>query len=42
MKIGNQLLKEAEKLANERNLNRLEAWTRDNLWVHGWYERTDL
>ena len=39
MKIGNQLLKEAEKLANERNLNRLEAWTRDNLWVHGWYEK---
>ncbi|BAL18329.1 acetyltransferase, GNAT family [Bacillus cereus NC7401] len=38
MKIGNQLLKEAEKLANERNLNRLEAWTRDNPWVHGLYE----
>ena len=38
MKIGNQLLNEAEKLAKELNLNRLEAWTRDDLWVHGWYE----
>ncbi len=39
MKIANQLLNEAEKLAKELNLNRLEAWTRDNLWVHGWYEK---
>lgn len=39
MKIGNQLLNEGEKLAKERKLNRLEAWTRDNLWVHGWYEK---
>ncbi|MEW4152327.1 GNAT family N-acetyltransferase [Bacillus thuringiensis] len=39
MKIGNQLLNEAEKLAKELHLNRLEAWTRDNLWVHGWYEK---
>ncbi|HDX9621245.1 TPA: GNAT family N-acetyltransferase [Bacillus anthracis] len=38
MKIGNQLLNEAEKLAKELNLKRLEAWTRDDLWVHGWYE----
>ncbi|EJP98465.1 GNAT family N-acetyltransferase [Bacillus cereus] len=38
-RIGNQLLNEAEKMAKELKLNRLEAWTRDNLWVHGWYEK---
>lgn len=40
MKISDQLLNEAEKLAKEFNLNRLEAWIRDNLWVQGWYEKS--
>ncbi|WYP27546.1 GNAT family N-acetyltransferase [Alkalihalobacillus sp. FSL W8-0930] len=35
--IGNQLLAEAEKLALEKNFNRLEAWTRDDVWVSNWY-----
>ncbi|MFE6138452.1 GNAT family N-acetyltransferase [Bacillus sp. NPDC057893] len=42
MKIGNQLLNEAEKLAKELKLNRLEAWTRDDLWVQRWYENNNF
>ncbi|MCW9129428.1 GNAT family N-acetyltransferase [Bacillus paramycoides] len=41
-RIGNQLLYEAEKLAKELNLNRLEAWTRDDLWVQQWYGNNDF
>ncbi len=37
--IGKQLLQESEKLAKERGLNRLEAWTRDDIWVNKWYEK---
>lgn len=36
--IGSQLLYEAEKIAKEKGLNRLEAWTRDDKWVNNWYE----
>ncbi|MGG0761707.1 GNAT family N-acetyltransferase [Bacillus paramycoides] len=42
MRIGNQLLYEAEKLAKELKLNRLEAWTRDDLWVQQWYGNNDF
>ncbi|MED1117026.1 GNAT family N-acetyltransferase, partial [Bacillus paramycoides] len=42
MRIGNQLLYEAEKLAKELKLNRLEAWTRDDLWVQQWYEKNEF
>ncbi|MGG0730301.1 GNAT family N-acetyltransferase [Bacillus paramycoides] len=42
MRIGNQLLYEAEKLAKELQLNRLEAWTRDDLWVQQWYGNNDF
>ncbi|PFD41989.1 GNAT family N-acetyltransferase [Bacillus cereus] len=41
-RIGNQLLYEAEKLAKKLNLNRLEAWTRDDLWVQQWYGNNDF
>lgn len=37
--IGNRLLYEAEKLAIKHQLNRLEAWTRDDMWVHQWYKK---
>ncbi|MCZ0703435.1 ribosomal protein S18 acetylase RimI-like enzyme [Natronobacillus azotifigens] len=37
--IGEALLKEAEKRAIERKLNRFEAWTRDDQWVRNWYEK---
>ncbi|WP_078379981.1 GNAT family N-acetyltransferase [Sutcliffiella halmapala] len=36
--IGKALLLEAEKIAKELGLNRLEAWTRDNAWVNRWYD----
>lgn len=36
--IGNKLLHEAEIIAREKGLNRIEAWTRDDLWVNNWYE----
>ncbi|MDQ0157435.1 GNAT family N-acetyltransferase [Robertmurraya andreesenii] len=36
--IGSQLLYEAEKIAKEKGLNRLEAWTRDDQWVNNWYK----
>lgn len=37
--IGQQLLYAAETKAKEMNINRFEAWTRDNLWVQNWYEK---
>ncbi|WP_040984829.1 GNAT family N-acetyltransferase [Oceanobacillus jeddahense] len=37
--IGSALLIEAEKHARMKNLNRLEAWTRDDKWVQSWYEK---
>ncbi|MEK4426483.1 GNAT family N-acetyltransferase [Solibacillus sp. FSL K6-1523] len=40
--IGEGLLKVAEKRANELNLNRLEAWTRDDKWVQKWYEKMEF
>lgn len=36
--IGAALLEEAERLAREQGLNRMEAWTRDDNWVRAWYE----
>lgn len=38
MKIGTALLAEAEERARRVGLNRLEAWTRDDLSVNIWYE----
>ncbi|WP_330949444.1 GNAT family N-acetyltransferase [Virgibacillus sp. MG-45] len=35
--VGTQLLNEGEKIAKEKGLNRLEAWTRDDQWVNDWY-----
>jgi ribosomal protein S18 acetylase RimI-like enzyme len=35
--IGNRLLNEAESIAKDKGLNRLEAWTRDDAWVQKWY-----
>lgn len=40
--IGEQLLREAEKLAVAKGLNRLEAWTRDDAWVNNWYEKNSF
>lgn len=37
--IGEKLLLEAEKKAKEIGLNRLEAWTRDDIWVQNWYRK---
>ncbi|WP_059104519.1 GNAT family N-acetyltransferase [Shouchella shacheensis] len=37
--VGNELLTEAEKIAKDQGLNRLEAWTRDDGRVHKWYEK---
>lgn len=42
MGIGKQLLKEAEKLAESKELNRFEAWTRDDIWVNKWYEKNNF
>ena len=36
--IAASLLEEAERLARERGLERLEAWTRDDAHVQRWYE----
>ncbi len=36
--IASALLKEAERLAREGGLERLEAWTRDDAHVQRWYE----
>lgn len=37
--IAGQLLYEAERIAKEKGLNRLEAWTRDDDWVNQWYQK---
>lgn len=37
--IGEALLLAAEKEAQAKNLNRFEAWTRDDLWVRDWYKK---
>ncbi|MFD1335823.1 GNAT family N-acetyltransferase [Oceanobacillus iheyensis] len=39
LNIGNSLLLEVEKKAKALGLNRLEAWTRDDLFVNLWYEK---
>ena len=36
--VGMALIREAERRARGRGLRRLEAWTRDDAWVHRWYE----
>ncbi|MGN7297987.1 GNAT family N-acetyltransferase [Ferdinandcohnia sp. SAFN-114] len=36
--IGAELLRKAVQIAKTKNLNRLEAWTRDDNWVRKWYE----
>ena len=36
--IATKLLRTGEQLAKETELNRLEAWTRDDKWVNSWYE----
>jgi ribosomal protein S18 acetylase RimI-like enzyme len=40
--IGESLLKAAEKRAIDLNLNRFEAWTRDDDWVRNWYEKMEF
>lgn len=40
--IGENLLRVAEKRAIELNLNRFEAWTRDDEWVQKWYEKMEF
>lgn len=37
--IGRRLLEEVESQARELGLNRLEAWTRDDVRVNQWYEK---
>src|SRR5699024_7948942 len=37
--IATRLLETAERIANEKGLHYLEAWTRDDAWVNKWYER---
>ncbi|MFG3611363.1 GNAT family N-acetyltransferase [Rummeliibacillus stabekisii] len=37
--IGQQLLVAAETRAMKLGLNRLEAWTRNDLWVQNWYKK---
>lgn len=36
--IGEKLLLKAEEISKDIGLNRIEAWTRDDEWVHRWYE----
>ncbi|MCM3003637.1 GNAT family N-acetyltransferase [Priestia koreensis] len=36
--IATRLLDQGEELAKTHELNRLEAWTRDDEWVRKWYE----
>ena len=36
--VATALLREAERLAADRGIVRLEAWTRDDQHVQGWYE----
>lgn len=40
--IGENLLKAAEKRAIGLNLNRFEAWTRDDEWVQNWYKKMEF
>ena len=40
--IGEALLKEAENRAKKLELNRFEAWTRDEQWVQNWYEKMNF
>lgn len=40
--IASQLLYEAEKIAKAKDLNRLEAWTRDDEWVNQWYQKNSF
>jgi ribosomal protein S18 acetylase RimI-like enzyme len=37
--IGEKLLKELEKIAPQKQVMYLEAWTRDDQWVRAWYEK---
>lgn len=37
--IGYQLLNRAERMASQKGINYLEAWTRDNEWVLNWYHK---
>ncbi|MGG4178960.1 GNAT family N-acetyltransferase [Virgibacillus pantothenticus] len=37
--IGHQLLNRAERMASEKGINYLEAWTRDDEWVLNWYQK---
>ncbi|MEN2467286.1 GNAT family N-acetyltransferase [Ornithinibacillus sp. JPR2-1] len=37
--IASELLRKGEELARKEKLHRLEAWTRDDQWVHTWYEK---
>lgn len=36
--IASVLLNESIKILRTKNINRLEAWTRDDKWVQKWYE----
>ncbi|WP_047982341.1 GNAT family N-acetyltransferase [Ornithinibacillus contaminans] len=38
--IATALLREGIEVAISKNLNRFEAWTRDDDWVNHWYERS--
>lgn len=40
MGIGTRLLEKAEKISEEEGLDYLEAWTRDDVWVNQWYEKS--
>ncbi|WP_404450235.1 GNAT family N-acetyltransferase [Sutcliffiella horikoshii] len=37
LRVGAKLLYEAERIALDKGLNRLEVWTRDDEWVNQWY-----
>ncbi|KMK76939.1 GNAT family acetyltransferase [Alkalihalobacillus pseudalcaliphilus] len=37
--VGQKLLQKAEEISKELGLNRLEAWTRDDMWVNKWYKK---
>lgn len=37
--IARALLTEAERIARKKNINRLEAWTRDDNGVNSWYQQ---
>lgn len=38
--IGTKLLKKAVQIAEEKELDYLEAWTRDDDWVNQWYVKS--